>query len=61
MNKCSPTIHDLNCKSVSELRVIFRHAASVAASGQHPDCERKAARQTCENIRRCLVMKVPHP
>ncbi len=61
MNTHVPTIHDLNRKSVSELRVIFRHAASLAASGQRLDGERKAARQTCENVRRCLGMKEPHP
>ncbi len=61
MNTHIPTIHDLNRKNVSELRVIFRHAASLATSEQRPECERKAAQQTCENIRRCLAVKVPHP
>ncbi|WP_341645361.1 hypothetical protein [Thauera sp. SDU_THAU2] len=54
-----PTIHDLNRKSVSELRVMFRNAASIAASGQRPECERNAARQTCDNVRRCLAVKIP--
>ncbi|CAM5461189.1 hypothetical protein [Eoetvoesiella caeni] len=56
-----PTIHDLNRKSVSELRVMFRNAANLAASVQRPECERKAAWQTCESIRRCLAVKVPEP
>ena len=42
MNTHIPTIHDLNRKSVGELRVMFRNAANLAASAQRPECERKA-------------------
>ncbi|MFT3815213.1 MAG: hypothetical protein QM740_17830 [Acidovorax sp.] len=61
MNTHIPTTQDLNRIGVSELRVMFCKAASLAASGQRPEHEREAARQTCENIRRCLAAKVPQP
>ena len=57
MNTYVPTTHELNRQSESELRVMFRHAASVAASEQRPANERAAAHKTLENIQRSLTMK----
>lgn len=57
MNTYVPTIHELNRQSESELRVMFRHAASVAASEQRPTNERAAACKTLENIQRSLASK----
>ena len=61
MNTHIPTIEDLNRKTARELRVMFRNAASIAASDLHPAPERAAARQTLENIRLCPATKAPPP
>ncbi|MEW3780787.1 hypothetical protein QOZ23_04660 [Pseudomonas aeruginosa] len=59
MNKPTPTIHDLNRKSVRELHVMFRDAAMVAASERHLASERQAAGRTLDHIRRSLAARVP--
>ncbi|TEA79181.1 hypothetical protein [Allopusillimonas ginsengisoli] len=61
MNTHTPTIQDLNRKSVQELHVIFHAAAMVAESERHPADEREAARQTLDHIRRSLTVKAPRP
>ncbi|CCH05722.1 TPA: hypothetical protein N2C61_006457 [Pseudomonas aeruginosa] len=61
MNKLTPTIHDLNRKSIRELHVMFRHAAMVAASERYPASERQAAGRTLDHIRRSFAAKVPRP
>ncbi|WP_423174593.1 hypothetical protein [Stenotrophomonas maltophilia] len=61
MNKFTPTIQDLNRKSIRELHVMFRDAAVVAASERHPARERQAAGRTLDHIRRSLAAKVPRP
>lgn len=56
-----PTIHDLNRKSVYELRAMFQDAASVAVNARRSHAERTAARQTLENIRSALTARDPRP
>lgn len=46
------TIEELKGKPKSELNVIFRKAAEVAVSENVSPQERKAAKQTVENVRR---------
>ena len=55
-----PTIH-VNRQSESELRAMFRHAASIAASDQRPATERAAGRRTLKNIQHSLAMKALRP
>lgn len=52
-----PTIQELNSKTVSELHVIFRNAASISGNEQRSEEERKAARQTLSNIERSLAAR----
>ncbi len=59
MHTYIPTIHDLRRKTTPELHAMFREAASIAASDQRSAPERDAARQTLENIRRCLTTVTP--
>ncbi|WP_241116192.1 hypothetical protein [Achromobacter xylosoxidans] len=61
MNTYIPTIHELSRYSESELRMMFRHAADIAANAHYPEPERAAARQTRENIRRVLASRRPPP
>lgn len=61
MNTYVPTIHELNRQSESELRVMFRQAASVTASDQRPAPERAAAQKTLDAIRRSLAAKPLRP
>ena len=61
MNTYVPTTHELNRHSESELRVMFRHAASVAASDKRPATERAAAHRTLENVKRSLAAKAFWP
>ncbi|WP_341667406.1 hypothetical protein [Alcaligenes sp. SDU_A2] len=61
MNTYIPTIHELDHYSESELRMMFRQAADIAASTQCSDAERATARQTRENIRRVLASRYPQP
>ena len=49
------TIEELNGKPRSELNATFRKAAEIAASAARQSPEREAARQTMENVRRCLT------
>ena len=56
-----PTIDELNRQSESVLRVMFRQAASVAASDLRPAPERAAAQRTQENIKRSLAAKALRP
>ena len=57
MNIYVPTIHELNRLPESALRAMFRHAASVAASDQHPTHERTSARRTQQNIKHSLSLR----
>jgi len=61
MNTHIPTIHDLNRKTVRELHVMFREAATVAASERFPAQDREAAQRALDLPRRCLAAKVPRP
>lgn len=59
MNTYIPTIHELDHYSESDLRMMFRQAADIAANAQCSDADRAAARQTRENIRRVLASRHP--
>lgn len=61
MNTYVPTTHELNRKNESELRAMFRHAASMAASYKLPANERAAAQRTLENVKRSLAAKALRP
>ncbi len=61
MNTYIPTIHELDHHSESDLRMMFRQAADIAANAHCTDAERAAARQTRENIRRVLASRHPRP
>lgn len=54
MTRNSLTIEELKQKSPRELHAIFRKAAEIAATDIRPAQERKAAKRTMENVRRCL-------
>lgn len=61
MNRYIPTIYELDHHSESDLRMMFRQAADMAANAHLTDAERAAARQTRENIRRVLASRRPRP
>ena len=61
MNTYVPTIHELNRESESELRAMFRHAASMAVSDKRPATEQAAAQRTLENVKRSLAAKAFRP
>jgi hypothetical protein len=61
MHTYIPTIHELNRYRESELRMMFRHAADIAANAHYPEAERAAARHTRENIRRVLASRHLRP
>ena len=51
------TIEELQGIAKSELSVIFRKAAEVAADAKREPTERAAAKKTMENIRRQLAQR----
>jgi len=60
MKNYIPTIEELQGIEQSELSVVFRKAAEVAADENRDPTERAAATRTIENVRRCL-MRSPAP
>lgn len=59
MKNYIPTIEELQFVATSELSVIFRKAAEVAADENRDPTERAAAKQTMENVRHRLARPAP--
>ena len=59
MKNYIPTIEELRGIAKSELSVMFRRAAEIAADENRDPMQRAAARQTMENVRHRLARPAP--
>lgn len=55
MKNYIPTIEELRRTPTPELHAMFRKVAEIAADENREPRERAAAKQTMENVRRCLT------